>query len=222
VAVLHDAFLVAGKDLRIELRSKVLLWQVLPFGVLALVLFALALGPSEAVLRRGAPGLFWLALLLASVLATARSAGIESAEGTRASVRLLGLDPGGVFLGKAGALLVELCALGLVLDLGLLLLFHVDAARLAVALPLALLAVVALAAVGTIYGALVAGTDVAGTLLPLLVLPALSPVLVAGERGTAAVLAGGGPGRWAVLLAVMAVVYVAVGIVLYGPLEEAS
>jgi heme exporter protein B len=220
--VLHDALLVAGKDLRIELRSRVLLWQVLPFGILALVLFALALGPSEAVLRRGAPGLFWLALLLAAVLAIARSAGIESAEGTRASVRLLGLDPGGVFLGKSCALLVELSALGLVLDLGLLVLFHVDAARLALALPLALLAVVALAAVGTIYGALVAGTDVAGTLLPLLVLPALSPVLIAGERGTASVLAGGGPGRWAVLLAVMAVVYVAVGIVLYGPLEEAS
>jgi heme exporter protein B len=220
--VLHDALLVAGKDLRIELRSRVLLWQVLPFGILALVLFALALGPSEAVLRRGAPGLFWLALLLAAVLAIARSAGIESAEGTRASVRLLGLDPGGVFLGKSCALLVELSALSLVLDLGLLLLFHVDAARLALALPLALLAVVALAAVGTIYGALVAGTDVAGTLLPLLVLPALSPVLIAGERGTASVLAGGGPGRWAVLLAVMAVVYVAVGIVLYGPLEEAS
>jgi len=220
--MLRDAVLVAGKDLRIELRSRVLLWQVVPFGVLALILFALALGPAPSALRHGAPGLFWMAMLLASVLAASRSAGIEAEEGTRASVRLLGLDAGGVFLGKAAALFLELCILGAVLEVGLLVLFHVDGARLGAATPLAVLAVAGLAAVGTLYGALVAGTGVSSTLLPLLVLPALAPVLIAGERGTAAVLAGGGPGRWALVLAVMLVVYGALGVVLYGPLEETS
>lgn len=218
----RDAVLVCAKDLRIELRARVLLWQVLPFGVLSLVLFALALGPSLVALRHGAPGMLWLALLLATVLAAGRSAQIESPEGTRASVRLLGLDPGGVFLGKALALFVELAVLTAVLAVGLLVGFHVDGVRLALTAPLCACAVAALAAVGTLYGAVVAGTDVAGTLLPLLVLPALAPVLIAGERGTAAVLQGGGPGRWAVVLGVMAVVYVAVGVVLYGPLEEPS
>jgi len=156
------------------------------------------------------------------VLAASRSASIESGEGTRSSVRLLGLDPGGVFLGKAVALAAQLAVLTAVLELGLLVLFHVDGRRLAVATPLCLLAVAALASVGTLYGALVAGTDVSGTLLPLLVLPALAPVLIAGERGTAAVLAGGGPGRWAIVLGVMAIAYLAVGVLLYGPLEEPS
>ena len=218
----RDAALVCAKDLRIELRTRVLLWQVVPFGLLALILFALALGPSLATLRHGAPGLLWLALLLASVLASSRSAAIESGEGTRSTVRLLGLDSGGVFLGKALALGTQLCVLAAVLEVGLLVLFHVDGARLALATPLCVCAIAALAAVGTLYGALVAGTDVAATLLPLLVLPALVPVLIAGERGTAAVLAGGGPGRWAIVLAVMAVAYLAVGVVLYGPLEEPS
>ncbi|HEV3212722.1 MAG TPA: heme exporter protein CcmB [Acidimicrobiales bacterium] len=216
----RDAVLVCGKDLRIEARTRVLLWQVVPFGVLALILFALALGPSEVALRHGAPGLLWLALLLASVLASSRSAAIEATEGTRATVRLLGLDAGGVFLGKAIALGVQLLVLAGVLELGLLVLFHVDGGRLALTTPICLLAVAALAAVGTLYGALVAGTEVSVTLLPLLVLPALAPVLIAGERGTASVLAGGGPGRWAIVLAVMAVVYLAVGVVLYGPLED--
>ena len=170
----RDAVLVCAKDLRIELRARVLLWQVLPFGVLSLVLFALALGPSLVALRHGAPGMLWLALLLATVLAAGRSAQIESPEGTRASVRLLGLDPGGVFLGKALALFVELAVLTAVLAVGLLVGFHVDGVRLALAAPLCACAVVALAAVGTLYGAVVAGTDVAGTLLPLLVLPALA------------------------------------------------
>jgi heme exporter protein B len=220
--VWRDAALVCAKDLRIELRTRVLLWQVVPFGLLALILFALALGPSLATLRHGAPGLLWLALLLASVLASSRSAAIEAGEGTRSTVRLLGLDSGGVFLGKALALGAQLCVLAAVLEVGLLVLFHVDGARLALATPLCVCAIAALAAVGTLYGALVAGTDVAATLLPLLVLPALAPVLIAGERGTAAVLAGGGPGRWAIVLAVMAVAYLAVGVVLYGPLEEPS
>jgi heme exporter protein B len=220
--VWRDAALVCGKDLRIELRTRVLLWQVVPFGVLALILFALALGPSLAVLRHGAPGILWLAVLLASVLASSRSAAIEAGEGTRSTVRLLGLDPGGVFLGKALALGIQLLVLTAVLEVGLLVLYHVDGTRLALAAPLCLLAVAALAAVGTLYGALVAGTDVAATLLPLLVLPALAPVLIAGEKGTASVLAGGGPGRWAIVLSVMALAYLAVGVLLYGPLEEPS
>jgi heme exporter protein B len=220
--VWRDAALVCAKDLRIELRSRVLLWQVLPFGVLALVLFALALGPSLVALRHGAPGLLWLALLLATVLAAGRSSQIESADGTRTTVPLLGLDPGGVFLGKAIALFVELLVLGAVLSVGLLVGFHVDGGRLALAAPVCACAVAALAAVGTLYGAVVAGTDVAGTLLPLLVLPALAPVLIAGERATASILDGGGPGRWGIILGVMAAVYVAVGVVLYGPLEEPS
>ena len=58
-----DAWLVATKDLRIELRSKVGLSQVIPFGVVALVLFAFALGPDRVQMAKGAPGLFWVAVL---------------------------------------------------------------------------------------------------------------------------------------------------------------
>ena len=52
----HDAVLVAGKDLRIEARSRVALWQVVPFALLVLVLLAFAIGPDAAALRRAAPG----------------------------------------------------------------------------------------------------------------------------------------------------------------------
>ena len=91
--MLRDALLVAGKDLRIELRSRVALWQVLPFAVLSLVLFAFALGPGTRVLRAAAPGLFWLAVLFSTVLATQRSFAIESGEGTRDGLRALGHRP---------------------------------------------------------------------------------------------------------------------------------
>ena len=73
----RDAMLVAERDLRIEMRSKVALWQVVPFAILVLLLFAFALGPGPALLKESAPGLFWLALLFSSVLAAQRSLAIE-------------------------------------------------------------------------------------------------------------------------------------------------
>src|SRR5580658_2229428 len=69
----RDALLVAGKDLRIEARSRVALWQVLPFALLVLILCAFALGPGTSALRSAAPGLFWLAVLFSTVLTTQRS-----------------------------------------------------------------------------------------------------------------------------------------------------
>ena len=50
--VWRDAVLVAGKDLRIEVRSRVATNQVAPFAVLVLILFAFALDPDRGVLAR--------------------------------------------------------------------------------------------------------------------------------------------------------------------------
>jgi heme exporter protein B len=220
----RDAVLVAGKDLRIELRSRVALWQVLPFALLTLVLFAFALGPGPAALRRAAPGLFWLAVLFSTVLAVQRSYAIESGEGTRDGLRLSGLDPAGVFLGKAAAVAVQLVALQVVLWAGVSLLFGVRVRAPWLAIGASALATVGLASAGVLYGALSARLRVRETLLPMLVLPILAPVLLAGARAWSGALTGAvadGAG-WLRVLGPFAVVYLVVGIVLYGPLQEAS
>ena len=98
----HDAALVAGKDLRIEARSRVTTNQVVPFALLVLVVFAFALDPDRGFLARAAPGLFWVAVLLAGLLAVQRSFAVESSESARDALRLSGLDPAAMFLGKAG------------------------------------------------------------------------------------------------------------------------
>src|SRR6202012_2658061 len=121
----HDAVLVAGKDLRIEARARVALWQVVPFALLVLVLLAFAIGPDQASLRHAAPGIFWVALLFSTVLTIQRSVAIESGEGTRDGLRLSGIDPAGVFLGKAAAVGLQLLVLQIVLWAGLTFLFNV-------------------------------------------------------------------------------------------------
>src|SRR5262249_54281673 len=67
VTVWREAGLVAGKDLRIETRSRVALAQILPFGLIVILLFAFALDPDRGILGRVAPGLFWVAVLLAAL-----------------------------------------------------------------------------------------------------------------------------------------------------------
>jgi heme exporter protein B len=222
--MLRDALLVAGKDLRIELRSRVALWQVVPFALLVLVLGAFALGPDGSSLRAAAPGLFWLAVLFSTVLTTQRSVAVESGEGTRDGLRLSGIDPAGVFLGKAAAVAAQLAAVQLVLWAGFAVLFGVHLRVPWLALVSSLLATVGLAAAGVLYGALSAGLRVRETLLPLLVLPVLAPVLIAGSRVWSAAVSGSvaaGTG-WLRVLAPFAAVYLVVGVVLYGPLLETA
>ncbi len=214
------AWLVARKDLAIGLRSRVLLWQVVPFGLLALLLAGLALGPSLAGHSSSAPGLFYLVTLFTALLMVARSQAVEHTPGTRASVATLGLDPAGVFLGKSFALMIELWVTGLVLLAGTVVLLHTSLVGTVHALPSVLLALGALACAGTLYGALTAGVDGPATLLPVLALPAFAPLLVAGERSFSAALHGGGLWEWWVIVTVTLVGYLAAGILLYGVLEE--
>jgi heme exporter protein B len=218
--VIRIALLVAGKDLRIERRSRVLLWQVLPFGVTALVLCGLALGPTHAGHSSAAPGLFYLVMLLVALLMINRSQVIEGSPGTKSSIATLGLDPAGVFLGKALALAVELWLTAVVLLAGLVLFLHTALTGTLSALPSIAVILAALAAAGTLYGALSGGGQGPATLLPMLSLPAFAPLLIAGERSFTASLHGGSLWRWWVISLVALVAYLALGILLYGVLEE--
>jgi heme exporter protein B len=218
--VTRVAWLVAVKDLRIEARSRVLLWQVLPFAVIALLLSGLALGPSQAGKSTAGPGLFYLVTLFVTLLMITRSQALENAPGTRASVATLGLDPAGVFLGKALALTIELWITGLVLLCGSVLVLHTSLIGTVHALPSVLVTLATLAVAGTLYGALTQGGDGPATLLPVLTLPAFAPLLIAGERSYSAALHGGALWEWWVIVVVALVAYAAVGILLYGVLEE--
>ena len=220
----HDAVLVAGKDLRIEARSRVALWQVVPFAVLVLVLLAFAIGPDQASLRHAAPGIFWVALLFSTVLAIQRSVAVESGEGTRDGLRLSGIDPAGIFLGKAAAVALQLLVLQVVLWVGVTFLFDVHVRVVWLAVTASLLATIGLACAGVLYGGLSAGLRVRDTLLPLLVLPVLAPVLLAGSKAWEAALSGNASSgtQWLKILVPFAVIYLVVGIVLYGPLQEAA
>jgi heme exporter protein B len=221
----RDTVLVAGKDLRIEARSRVALSQVIPFGVVALGLFAFALGPARAPMAKGAPGLFWVAVLFCTVLATQRSVSVESGDGARDGLRLSGLDPAGQFLGKTLSVGTQLLALEAVLAVGVVLLYGARIETYWLIVVSCLFATAGLAAAGVLYGALSAGLRVRETLLPFLLLPVVLPVLLAGTRIWQAGLSGGTASDarpWLSLLLAFDAVYLALGVVVYGPIQESA
>jgi heme exporter protein B len=225
--VWRDAALVAERDLRIELRSRVATNQVAPFAVLVLVLFAFALDPDRGVLERATPGLFWLVVLFSGLLAVSRSGSLDEADGTRDALRLSGLEPGAVFLGKVGALVVELLLIELLLVVGVAVLYGAALGGFALVAATCAAAAVAVAATGTLYGALVAGLRVRDTLLPVLLLPVLAPVLIGATRAFEIALglvasADAEGWAWCGLVALFAVVYLVAGALAYGVLLEGS
>ena len=218
----REMWLVAAKDLRIEARSRVTLYQVLPFGAIVVLLFAFALDPDRGVLAQVAPGLFWVAVLLAALLAVSRSFAVETANQARDGLRLSGLDGSAIFLGKAMAIALELLALEVVLGTAVALLYDVDLHSPALLVLAGLAATGGVATTGTLYGVLAAGLRVRETLVPVLLLPVVAPVMLGATRAYEAAIDGvpsdGWP--WVALLALVAALYTGLGMLAFGPLLE--
>lgn len=223
------AWLIGRKDLRVEWRSRVLINQVLPFAGVTMVMFAFALDVSE-VLERVAPGLVWLAVLFSLLILVQRSFAIEAEDGALDALRVAGVDPAAIFWGKSIALGVQLALLEVVLLVAAVLLYGADTPIGGIALLVVTLvaATCGLACVGTLYGGLTAGLTGRETLLPLLVLPAVAPVLIGATRAVESALGTGGMALsegwpWVGLLAVFAVAAGVGGALAFGPLiDEAT
>jgi heme exporter protein B len=222
----HVAVAVAAKDLRVEWRSRVVTNQVVPFAALTMVMFAFALD-ADAVLDRVAPGLVWLATLFSLLLLVQRSFAIETADGAIDALRVAGVDPAGIFLGKSMALAAQLALLELLLLFTAIVLYgtNLQPDRIVLLVTTWLAATAGLAFVGTLYGGLAAGVRGRETLLPLLLLPVVAPVLIGATRATEAALATAGTATsegwpWLALLTACAAAFGTAGIVAFGPLIE--
>jgi heme exporter protein B len=220
--VLRDALLVAGKDLTLERRSRVTTNQIAPLALLVLIVFAFALDANQSLLQRTAPGLFWVAVLFAGLLTVQRTFTVESTDGLRDALRLAGLDPAGIFLGKTLAVLAQLLALEVLLLIGVVVFFDSTVSEVALLVAAAVSASIAFAAVGVVYGVLSLGVRVRETLLPLLVVPVIAPVLLAATRAfeTALDVSADAGWNWVGMLVVVAAVYTVVGLLSFGALLE--
>jgi heme exporter protein B len=214
---------VAAKDLRIEVRSRSAFSAVFPFAATILLSLGFALGPDRLLLQQVAPGLLWLAALFASVELCHRTYLTESANGALEGLLLGPPDKGAIYLGKAAAAFVQLITL-FVLTTGLVVgLFGLPLGPSPGLLLLtAVLGIAGLSAMGALLGLLAVQGRTRQAALPVVVLPLVTPVVIAATRATAGLTTGhlSGVGGWLGLLAAFDLAFLAAGYLVFGQLLE--
>jgi heme exporter protein B len=220
---LRVAEAIAVKDLRMEVRNRSSVSTVLPFAATMLLAFGFALGPDRLLLIQIAPGLLWLAALFSSVELSHRLYQAEAAGGGLEGLLLSPADKGAVYFGKAAAAFVQLLVLFAV-TLGIVIVLF--GLPLGPAPGLLLLTVVlgiaGLSALGSLLGLLAVRGRTRQAALPVLVLPLVSPVIIAATRATATLTQGSaaGIGGWLGLLAAFDAAFLAIGYLVFGHLLE--
>lgn len=220
---LRVAQAIAAKDLRTEVRSRSAVSTVLPFAVTMLLAFGFALGPDRLLLAQIAPGLLWLAALFASVELCHRSYQNEAANGALEGLLLSPADKGSVYLGKAAAAFVQLMVLLAVTTSIVVVLFGLPVGRAPALLALtAVLGIAGLSTLGSLLGLLAVRSRTRQAALPVLILPLVSPVIIAATSATADLTRGttAGVGGWLDLLVAFDAAYLAAGYIVFGHLLE--
>jgi heme exporter protein B len=181
---------VVRRDLTLALRRRSDVLTTFFFFIIVVSLFPLGVGPQSNTLRAIAPGVVWVAALLASMLALVRLFASDFDDGT---LEQLALSPQPLLLLVVAKVLAHWLVSGLPLVLVAPLLglqFDLPAAALRVMSLALLLGTPCLSLIGAIGAALTLGVRGAGGLLALLVLPLYIPVLIFGAGAVSATLGG--------------------------------
>ena len=216
-------WLVLEKDLRIERRSGEIVATSGFFAVLVVVLSSVAFstGDNRAAV---APGVIWVSLAFASVLAIGRSWHREREENALTGLLVSPLPRGALFLGKTlGVMLFLLVVEALVVPVTALM-FALDLVQLGPGLVLiGLAATPGIAASGTLFGVMTVRTRARDLVLASVLFPLLSPTLLAAVAATRELVLGAGIaelGDYLMLMGVFGFVFVAGGLALFGLLVE--
>ncbi|MGI9134203.1 MAG: heme exporter protein CcmB [Rhodoferax sp.] len=194
---------ILRRDLLMVMRRKSEVLTALFFFVIVTSLFPLGIGPEPTLLRKIAPGVLWVAALLATMLGLQRMFAADHADGTLEQMAISPTPLVMLVLGKVGAhWLVSGLPLVLVAPvLGIQ--FDLDSSALGVLVVALLLGTPLLSLIGAIGAALTLGVRGGGVLLSLLVLPLYIPALIFGAGAVEAHISGMGAGGHLSLLAAM-------------------
>jgi heme exporter protein B len=182
--------LVIRRDLVLAMRRRADVLTTLIFFVMVVSLFPLGVGPELDMLRKMAPGVLWVAALLASMLSLGRLFSADYLDGTLEQMMLAPQSLSMLVLGKMTAHWM-VSGLPLVLMAPVLgLQFDMTAQALGVLIVGLMLGTPILSMLGAIGAALTLGLRGGGVLLSLLVLPLCIPVLIFGTGAVEAISSG--------------------------------
>jgi heme exporter protein B len=191
VNFLQTVLLVVRKDLLIEARSREVLYTTLFFAVSCVLVFAFGFVREGKPLEDAAAGILWIAIAFSGTLALGRAFERERQSETLRALLVAPIDRPALYLGKLLGVLLLLFIVELIIVPLVALMFQAPLFDFPLLmLGLLVTGTIGFAAVGTLFAAMLVRARSRDVLLPVLLYPITIPVIIAGVRGTAALLEG--------------------------------
>jgi heme exporter protein B len=219
---LRVALLVLRKDFAVEVKSREILYTTLLFAVSCVLIFSIAFVKEGEPLGDAAAGILWIAIEFAGTLALGRTFERERYGETLRALLLAPVSRAAIYVGKMLGIVVLLAVAESLLVPLVAVLFHAtffdQAALLAVLLAVG---TIGFAAVGTLFAAMLVRARTRDVMLPILLYPMTVPIMIAGVRGTSALLQEPADTplvvMWIALLAAIDVVFVTLALWTFEP-----
>jgi len=219
----EQALEIARIDLRVERRLGDVLRIVLPFAVVSLLVFPLAMSIDLTTVSQIGPAVFWALGILFGMQVALRHAANDRPE-RRDLYALLGVDPAARFVGRSlsGSVLMLGFLLALLLAMIALYSPRLPEGWLGPGLYALLLAGIGLTELGTLAGEVTAGLRNRTALASLIVAPLAIPLVIGGSQTLESLARDTSILPWLLLLVATDLALAVAGVALARPLEEAS
>lgn len=216
---LAQAGIILRKDMLLEFRTRERLSSMFVFSLLVIVVFNFAFGGGTEAIRGVASGVLWVAFIFAGTLGLNRSFALEKDRDCFQGLLMCPVEFGTIYLGKMAAnLIFTLLVECMTLPFFVLFLNVPIADRLPELLLVMLLGTIGFSSVGTIFAAMSVNTRMREVLLPVLLFPVISPVIIAAVEATKVTLASWDPDvyyMWIRVLATFVVIFVTASFLLF-------
>jgi heme exporter protein CcmB len=181
--------MVVRKDLLIEIRSREIVYTTLFFAVSCVLVFAFGFVRDGRPVEDAAAGILWIAIAFSGTLALGRAFERERQSETLRALMLAPVDRPALYVGKLAGVVMLLAVVEAIVVPLVALMFHAPVfAHPFLMAGLLGLGTIGFAAVGTLFAAMLVRARSRDVLLPILLYPITIPVIIAGVRGTAALL----------------------------------
>ena len=189
MSFIRTVWLVMRKDLLIEIRSREILYTTVFFAVSCVLVFAFGFVREGRALEDAVAPILWIAIAFSGTLALGRAFERERQSDTLRALMMAPADRPALYVAKLLGVLALLIAVEIILVPLVALLFQAPLFAAPVTMTILLLAgTIGFAAVGTLFAAMLVRARSRDVLLPVLLYPITVPVIIAGVRGTSALL----------------------------------
>jgi heme exporter protein B len=184
--------LLAGKDLKIQARTRHTFGLIAVLGVLIVVVLGLGLGAQAEVRGFSATAVLWVAYLFSGVLCFEKTMAVERNDDALAGLLLAQIDRSLIYVSKLVTNLALMAAVALVVTPVGVLFFSFDlSAAPGTFVAIIAISMVGFAAVGTLFAAVVSSSRLQGGLLAMMVFPITLPLVIVSTRLMTAVFRDG-------------------------------